>query len=264
MKIKNMTLQHYKQFIDRKELSFCNNDGEVNDLTLIVGNNGTGKSSILQAIVAMIAPLTRDRFNAGDINWSGFEYRFIQTGRMPILIEATIQFSNEEIDETISLAKRLNDKGDKLGIPGNNKEILLSFDYSKETAFTKFTKSPESYYQFSGHQYAKKLTPFEPDKSKLFEKVGNIYWYTEQRTSNSINNPFDKAELQINSIRTFLSSAYNFHLAIERGKIQLQPGQFDYYDTLSKLYNTVFPERQFVGSVPRFDLLEKSEAPDFF
>ncbi|MDR0682097.1 MAG: AAA family ATPase [Dysgonamonadaceae bacterium] len=261
MKIRNITFQHYKKFIRKKDFSFCKTNGEVNGLTLIVGDNGTGKSSLLQAIVAMIAPLTRDRFKASDIDWSGFEYRFLQTGKMPLQMNATVEFGNEEIDETISLAKKLTEKGIKLGIPGNNKEVVLTFDY--ETEKTK-TKHARNYYQFSGYQYAKKLTTYEPDKSKLFENVGNIYWYTEQRSSNSINNPFDKEELQINSIRTFLASAYNFHLAIEQKKIKLQPGQFDYYSHLARLYQTVFPDRKFSGSVPRFDLLEKSEAPDFF
>jgi predicted ATP-dependent endonuclease of OLD family len=228
---------------------------------LIVGNNGTGKSSLLQAIVAMIAPLTRDKFKASDINWNGFEYRFLQTGRMPLQLKATIEFDTEEIDETISLAEKLIAKGYILALPGKDKEVPLNFDYEKERAGT---KDERNYYQFSGYQYAKNLTVFEPDKSKLFEKVGNIYWYTEQRSSNSINNPFDNEELPINSIRSFLSSAYNFHLAIEQGKIKLQAGQFDYYYNLAKLYQTVFTERKFVGSVPRFDLLEKSEAPDFF
>ncbi len=261
MKIKSISLEHFKKFIEKKEFSFCNSDGEVNDITLIVGNNGTGKSSVLQAIVAMIAPLTRDSFKASDINWSGFEYRFLQTGRMPLQIKATVEFSDLEIHETISLAKKLISKGEKLLMPGGSNEISLSFDYAKETANAKIAKS---YFQFSGYQYAKKLTAYEPDKSKLFENVGNIYWYTEQRTSNSNNNLFDNEDLQINSIRNFLSSAYNFHLAIEQGKITLQSGQFDYYDSLAKLYQTVFPERKFLGSVPRFDLLEKSEAPDFF
>jgi len=59
MKIKDIEFRNYKRFVDERKFSFLNSDNQVNDLTLIVGNNGTGKSSILQAIVAMVAPLTR-------------------------------------------------------------------------------------------------------------------------------------------------------------------------------------------------------------
>ena len=96
MKIKEITLRNYKRFVEETSISF-HKHGEINDLTLIVGNNGTGKSSLLQAIVMMIAPLTRDHFSVEDIDWSGFEYRFIQSGgRMPLKVEATIDFSEEE------------------------------------------------------------------------------------------------------------------------------------------------------------------------
>ena len=118
-------------------------------------------------------------------------------------------------------------------------------------------------FQFFGHQYAKQLTSFEIDKNKLFEKVGNIYWYTEQRTSYSVNNMFEGDVSQLDAIRSFLANAYSFHIALEKGR-ELKAGAFDFYKEISKLYSTVFPDRKFVGATPRFDIYEKSIAPDFF
>ena len=268
MKIKNIELRNYKKFVAEKNISFLNSDNKVNDLTLIVGNNGTGKSSILQAIVAMIAPLTRDRFDVSAIDWSGFEYRFIQSGRMPLHIQATIEFSEIELEETIRYANKLNELGDKLGIPNRNKEIVVRFDFKRNKPIV-FGKGGGNFYQFSGYQYAKKLTAFEPNKTKLFENVGNIYWYTEQRTSYNVNEIFEKEipqkEIpQIDSIRSFLSNAYNFHIAVTEKGRELKEGQFDFYEKLSTLYSTIFTDRKFVGSAPDFDLFEKSSAPDFF
>ena len=78
----------------------------------------------------MIAPLTRDNFSIKDIDWSGFEYRFIQSGgRMPLKIEATIEFSEEELNETTLYAERLKELGKGLVIPNKNKEIKILFDY---------------------------------------------------------------------------------------------------------------------------------------
>ena len=226
MKIKEITLRNYKRFVEQKTISF-HKDGEINDLTLIVGNNGTGKSSLLQAIVMMIAPLTRDNFSVGDIDWSGFEYRFIQSGgRMPLKIETTIEFSEEELNETALYAEKLKKIGNKLVLPNKNKEVRLSFSYKNKRAFAKNSKDS---YQFSGYQYAKQLTSFEADKSKLFEKVGNIYWYTEQRTSYSVNNMFDRETSQLDAIRSFLASAYSFHIAVTEGRRTLKAGEFDFY-----------------------------------
>lgn len=260
MKIKEITLRNYKRFVEEKTI-FFHKDDEINDLTLIVGNNGTGKTSLLQAIVMMIAPLTRNNFSVEGIDWSGFEYRFIQSGgRIPLKIEATIHFSEEELNETILYAERLKELEKKLVIPNKNKEIKIFFDYENGKPFT---KNPKDSYQLSGYQYAKQLTAFEADKSKLFEKVGNIYWYTEQRTSYSVNNMFEGETSQLDAIRSFLASAYSFHIALERGR-ELKAGEFDFYKKISELYSIVFTDRKFVGSTPRFDIYEKTTAPDFF
>lgn len=261
MKIKEITLCNYKRFVEQKTISF-HKDGEINDLTLIVGNNGTGKSSLLQAIVMMIAPLTRDHFSVEDIDWSGFEYRFIQSGgRIPLKVEATIDFSEEELNETTLYAERLKELGKGLVIPNKNKEIKILFDYENGKPFT---KNPKDYYHFLGYQYAKQLTAFEADKNKLFEKVGNIYWYTEQRTSYSVNNMFGGETYQLDAIRSFLANAYSFHIAVTEGRRTLKAGEFDFYNQLSEKYSRVFPDRKFVGASPRFDIYEKSTAPDFF
>ena len=261
MKIKEIALRNYKRFVEEKTIFFHKN-GEINDLTLIVGNNGTGKTSLLQAIVMMIAPLTRDNFTVEDIDWSGFEYRFIQGGgRMPLKVEATIDFSEEELNETVLYARKLKEKGNKLNIPNQHKKVKVFFDYEHKKPFVKDSKD---YYQFSGYQYAKQLTAFETDKSKLFEKVGNIYWYTEQRTSYSVNNMFEGEVSQLDAIRSFLANAYSFHIAITEGRRTLKAGEFDFYQKISELYSTVFPDRKFVGATPRFDIYEKSTAPDFF
>jgi predicted ATPase len=69
---------------------------------------------------------------------------------------------------------------------------------------------------------------------------------------------------QINSIRTFLASAYSFHIAVSEKKKELAKGEFDFYEKLSTLYSAVFTDRKFVGSSPRFDVFENSPTPDFF
>ncbi len=263
MKIKELYLRNYKKFISEKSIDFYNpEDGAINDMVLILGKNGSGKSSILQAIVALIAPLTRQNFKASDIKWSGFEYRLIQSGRLPVLISAKVEFTQEEIEETRRLAQELKDKGKEITLPGKSDMVPISFDYEQERATTKY---PVQAYQFSGSQYARQLAAYTPNKSALFENVGNIYWYTEQRNSFDINALFDenKEQNNLDSIRAFLASAYSFHLAVERGRT-LQTGQFDFYAKLETIYRKVFPDRKFVGTAPNFDLMEKTKAPDFF
>lgn len=264
MKIKNITLQNYKRFVTAKTFSFTNLSGEVNDTTLIVGNNGTGKSSILQAIVALVASAVREGFIPENLDWSGYEYRHLQSGRFPLKMEAEIIFSTEEITATQEYAKRLKEMDVRLGsIPSSLKNVTLSLDFHlRKVVANKGTAA--AFFQFSGYQYAKRLATFTPNKNTLFEKVGNIYWYSEQRNSYNLSNLLETELPQIDFIRSFLSSAYNYHLGIVQGKRTMREGEFDFYAKLESLYKKVFEGHSFIGSTPRFDVYEESKVPDFF
>ncbi len=263
MKIKAITLQNYKRFLQPTTFSFVNPDGIVNEKTLIVGNNGTGKTSILQAIVILLASAIREKFNPKKLDWPGFEYRHLQIGSLPLKIEAEIIFDDDEIKTTQEYASRLNEIGVKgLGLPASNKSITIFFDYQTTKTVAKGTE--EVFYQFHGYQYAKRLASLTTQKNLLFENIGNIYWYTEQRNSHNITNLLDNKTAQINDIRNFLASAYNYHLAVQQKKRTINEGEFDFYDNLEKLYKKVFPDRSFIGSSPDFDIYEQAKAPDFF
>ncbi|NEQ96985.1 MAG: AAA family ATPase [Cyanothece sp. SIO2G6] len=262
MKIKSITLQNYRAFIQPQTFSFTDSDHMINEKTLIIGNNGTGKSSILQAIVILLASAIRDKFDPKKLNWPGFEYRHLQTGRLPLRIEAEIIFDDEEIETTQEYASRLKDAGVKrLGMPSLNKNITLSFDYE---AGKSYTNEKEEIFQFYGYQYAKRLASFTSQKNSLFENVGNIYWYSEQRNSHNITNLLDNKTVELDDVRRFLASAYTYHSAIQRQERVIREGEFDFYDELQRIYKTVFPDRNFVGAAPRFDIYERAKAPDFF
>ena len=262
MKIREITVGNYKKFIEPKTISFCDEEGNVNDMNLILGENGSGKTSILQAIVASIAPLTRSGFRAYDMDWNGFEYRLIQNGGS-LKVKLLVDFNEEEILYTQSYYDELKDKNDKLVTrPGNKKTVELAFDYRHGKPVA---DSEASLFQFFGYQYAKQLAAFVPNSSRLFDKVGSIYWYTEGRNSYSVNSPFfEKETKKLDGIRSILASAYSFHVSLENKGRKLKAGEFDYYQDLDMLYKKVFPGRSFVGTTPRFDIFEDSEAPDFF
>jgi predicted ATPase len=261
MKIKKIILQNYKKFVERTEFSFTNPDGEINEQTLIVGNNGTGKSSILQAIVVLVASATREKFKP-QLDWPGYEFRHLQTGILPLKMEAEISFSPEEIHTTTQYAQKLQSLGVKLSSPTELDTVNLSLDFHHGRVIAKGGSG--AFFQFSGYQYAKRLAAMTSDKSMLFENVGNIYWYNEQRNSHNISNWLDGRTTQLDDIRNLLSNAYSYHLALQNGQREIRAGEFDFHAKLESMYSRVFPGRFFVGSAPRFDIYEKSKAPDFF
>lgn len=262
MKIKSLTLQNYKRFVKPKTISFENSSGEINDVSLIIGDNGSGKTSILQAIVMLLGTIIRENFNPEKLEWAGFEYRNLQSGKLPLKIEAEILFDEKEIAATQKYAKQLSDMGIKLGKPASNQLVTVFFDYKTAKTITKGDE--RTFFQFTGYQYAKRLTKQTPKINKLFEDVGNIYWYTEQRTSDNITNLLDNKSPKLDDIRSFLASAYNYHIAIQTKRRNMVEGEFDFYEQLKKLYESVFTDRTFAGTSPRFDIYENARAPDFF
>lgn len=265
MKIKKITLQNYKRFVKPKTFSFTNPDGEINEKTLFVGDNGTGKSSILQAIVALVASATREKFKPQDLDWSGYDFRHLQTGKLPLKVEVEIEFGETEIMATQEYAEKLKEMDVKLGkAPENYQNVILSLDFHTKKVNAK--EGLGAFNQFSGYQYAKRLAALTSDKNTLFDKVGNIYWYTEQRNINNVTNFLENKgnkSLQLDDIRKMFAYAYQYHLALEKGTRSIREGKFDIYEKLANLYAQVFSGRRLIGIDAYYDMNEIGKAPNF-
>lgn len=264
MKIRSLKLQNYKKFVTEKIIDFTT-EGEVNEKTLLVGDNGSGKSSVLQAIVILVASLTRQQFKPSLLDWAGFDYRFLQNGNMPLHMEAEIEFSRNEIEATKKYLEELKTKGYKLREEITNHTIVSIFLDFKNDRISAKKGGVNGLKKFSGYQYSKMLSPYVKNKTELFEKVGNIYWYNEQRNVENLSFLLDEDHAtQLDGIRNFLASSHSFHISLKNGARQLSEGEFDFYAKLSELYHKVFPDRKFIGPAPNFDVYEKAKAPDFF
>jgi predicted ATPase len=267
MKIKKLTLRNFKGFVDQKTFSFTNESGEINDVTLILGNNGTGKSTILQAIAAIVGGAANPKQTPDSLNWPGYNYSYIQSGTLPLVAKATLSFSTEERAATIEFAQdvRARNQAENFILPTNEPEVEYSLDFQAHRVLA--ARGARQFFQIMGHQYARQLTAKTTAYTKLFDRVGTIYWYTEQRSSNSITLPNggDSPTKNVgdNELRNSLSIWARFDKAIEGG-MELREGQKNIYQAMLKNYQTVFPGRSFVGPIPKMNLDGLFEDEDFF
>lgn len=249
MKIKEITLQNYKRFVQKQAISFCDEDGEVNDMTLIVGDNGSGKSSVLQAIVAIVGTACGRFEHPSDLVWQGFEYDKLQPNKADsVRVEVELLLSDEEFQPIEKKWYDYHQSGDYTICPN----LFLNLEYSKKNV----THSIGNYYHDEdGNEVFSKYE----SKDKKFPKLSSIYWYTEQRNSFSLNNPKSNVN-DIATLRSRLVKLSNIHGHIVSGRIVLKENEKDNFIALETIYNRIFPNRKFLGAIPQNDI----DAPEEF
>lgn len=219
-------------------------------MIVLVGKNGSGKTSILQAIAAVLGNVTGRLEKVSDLQWAGFDLELANSNwQQPTEIKVELEFSTAEIIAIQDLTKKTY----------NNRFITLSFQND-----TIHVNTPEI---FKGRNYLKQVIKTQPDAYKLFEQVGTVFWYTEQRTATSLTSEQNGKTINISDelLRDRLSKFALFHQQLEMGRFKaLRSGQRDLFIELQKAYQTVFPERRFEGTLLRPNIDDILSEPWFY
>ncbi|HET6884213.1 MAG TPA: AAA family ATPase [Pirellulales bacterium] len=274
MHVNSIRLRYFKQFRDRT-LDFTDSEtGLARPLIVLVGNNGSGKSSILQAIAAALGTATQRIRKPQDLHWPGFDLHLAGAAwSLPLEVSLRIGFSQAELAATVEYFDRVPGLSEQPSAirPSEDSQVTLTLSEGKVRA-----GRGEQYFQFRGREYAKQILKLVEDGHRVFERVGTVFWYTEHRTSTSLTADLlsgpDKEDgganghlhFDENLLRRRLADLMEFHSRIDRGEYQLRPGQRDLFADLERRYGAVFPTRRFEGSVPRSEVDEVLREPWFF
>jgi energy-coupling factor transporter ATP-binding protein EcfA2 len=253
MKVESITIQNFKRF-DNLEVSFKNKTlEEVTNRFLILGDNGTGKTTLLQAIALPLALATKQIQSVSEFDWVGFlPGRFWKWGSPRIELE--ISFEDEEIEATRSVARRWFDRQPvefrprEYIEPANHRfvKLTLNGEYWKVGKDTQAERS-----QFQGRYYAKRLLRGDSSVRSEFSKLPGIFWFDQFRNLGSNTESFgdvliDRAggisfELGVGKLRQYLIEWD------QKRKLPQKNNSDDYLSQLEILYKRVFPERSFIG-----------------
>lgn len=255
MKITSIEIKNYKKFQQTFRKNFHP------ELTLLVGDNGSGKSSIMQIIAAVIGTATQDLKTPSELNWPGFNFSLISSGRAPIQANLDFSFTPEETQTTRELFDRLVESQaiTKATRPTNSSTVRLSLDYANNTVNA---RGAGAFFQFRGYSYAKMISAYDRDK-QLFNNVGKAYWYTEERNALSFSRE-NGDDLTEDKLRQFLIGRYNFHNRVDRGDFRLRQDQRDIFEDLQNNLQAVFPNRRFSGPAPRLSAADAFEVDWFY
>jgi len=263
MKIQSIELKYFKKFGQPPVFDFTDPEtGLAKDMIVLIGMNGAGKTSILQVIAATLGVATGRLKKLSDLEWPGFNYELISSnwGHFEPEVTLQVQFSSPELQAVQEFQQKLLQMGHDLSSPAQEHIVKLRWQGDRVQANT-----AAEFFQFKGREYAKQL--LRSEGFQVFEQVGTVLWYTEQRTSTSLTpeNTDLRLEITENILRDRLSKLQQFHQNIETGKIKgLRPGQKDLYAEIESRFKAVFPGHSFAGPVPRENIDDIFSEPWFY
>jgi predicted ATP-dependent endonuclease of OLD family len=258
MKIERLYLSRYKKFRDREIRFDLGQDPDSSVVSVLVGSNGSGKSSVLQAIAATLGAATRRLRSPKSLDWVGFNPDLLNSAHGgPFEVKLDVVFSEREIVNTRSLFEEFAPYIDSRtrNEPASEQKVRLTFKDDKVIAPT-----AAQLFQFRGREYAKYLFSNNKAKFDVFEKVGSCLWYTENRTSTSLTPETSgaeeegkptKLEFDETVLRRQMNALFSFHNRVKNEKIKLREGQRDIMHIFETYYKLLFPNRGLSGTVPR-------------
>ena len=181
MKISRIHIENFKRF-EGIDIPIQNDlTQEVADQFLFLGDNGSGKTTVLQAValcLSMAAGLTR---SVEKFNWLGWmPGRFRMWGEPRIELE--VHFSQDELTATREAAERWSRNAKPLGapndfvMPGKEETVRLVLEDGHCRA-----PQPAQYFQFRGRRYASQLLNTDPGARELFSRLPGVFWFDQFR-----------------------------------------------------------------------------------
>lgn len=253
MKLTHAIIENFKG-IRRLELDFMSN-GSVRPLTAILGDNGSGKTTALQAIALILSMAGRKTLTMEQFRWHGFLPERISTLGKTVL-RLWVEFDDTEIELTQRLFHQwerslpeVRRESMKLVPPAGERTVRLCFENGA-------LDSPDGFgalNQFAGRYYVRALLKSDPSVREYFASLGDVFVFDQMRNLGQArfspeqydNRPDGETwQAGVEQLREFLIGWWAHHTSPEhRGR--------DYIPDLKKALQLVFPGMQFAGVAPR-------------
>jgi predicted ATPase len=188
MRVDRIGLSRFKKFQDYS-LDLTTEIGLPN-IVLLVGDNGTGKTTILQAIAATLGTATQQIRSPEQLDWPGFMSDGLSASHRGFSeVRLDVVFSQDELDATAEFYEKSDYSTlENATYPSKEPEVSLVWNTSPASRYTVATdpRGASHYFQFQGRRYAYNLLYNRNALEGMFERIGGVFWYTEQRTSYSL------------------------------------------------------------------------------
>jgi hypothetical protein len=255
MKLRRARIENFKKFAPPGiEIDFRNAAlDEVADRYLILGDNASGKTTVLQAIALSLSLAQRKTRTVERFAWTGWTpERFLVHGDPSVEIE--VEFGDDEIAATREAARRWWElthptSTEKFIEPGDSRLVTLRLEGTRVTA----KGGPGELRQFQGRSYVAASVKNDPKLRALFDRLPGIFWYDQFRNislSGAREQPDDESPRFMVGVERLESILKTW----VRGRELHGPHpERDFLGDLESLYTEAFPGRRFAGLEPVFD-----------
>ncbi len=259
MKLKWVSIRNFKG-IEKVEIDFMGSSGP-RQVTALLGDNGSGKTTVLQAIALVLSMATGRTNVPWRFNWDGFLSERVSS-RGETEVEIKVLFEEDEIKATQELYQRWS-KGPatkrssySVDPPGNQTEIFLKYKWGElESSQVSINEKPHGVSIFQGRYFLNEIIKTDPSDKGEFFKLGDIFWFDQNRnintavltSKNDVSN--EKHEVEkwptgVDQLRDIMVKWWSYHTSPQK------PGIKDYIQELEGLFSSLFPGTKFAGSRP--------------
>jgi predicted ATP-dependent endonuclease of OLD family len=256
MKVRRCIIERFKKFDPPGvELDLQNQAlGEVADRYLILGDNASGKTTILQAIGLTLSLAQRKIPDQRRFGWTGWAPDRLLVGGPPN-VELEVEFTDDEIAATKEAARRwweLTQQDRGFEEPGESRIVKLRLEGA-----TVRTGERREIYQFRGRSYVAMAQKIDSTIRSLFPRLPGVFWYDQFRNialsgarEQDEGTEGDSSPQFVTSVQRLDKILKSWHRVREqRGP---HPGQ-DFLGELGRLYGLAFPGHTFAGVEPVYE-----------
>ena len=254
MRLEHAQIENFKA-LRELSLSFVAASGDPRALTLLLGDNGSGKTTALQAIALTLSLATRRLDEPADLDWQGFLAE--RVGSLgPSRVELTVLFDDDELTTTQALfgawiAQQPPEIRHHFATPGDAKRVNLVY----ENGTLRSPQGAGAISQFLGRYFIRGLLKTQGAARSSFASVGDVFWFDQNRNLATLGT---EGETGINRLRNHLVRWYAYHTS-ER----VSPAT-DYLQKLENMFARFFPGARFVGTEPRRGVFSLGDFDSYF